>query len=101
MRIFLTGSTGLVGSNLRRKLDECGYTVLAPTRQELNLLHLENILAYCLDVKPDMIIHAAGKVGGIQANMIDLILLKTQYTEIIISTTTVKQPNKDVHTYSE
>jgi len=72
MRIFLTGSTGLVGSNLRRKLDECGYTVLAPTRQELNLLHLENILAYCLDVKPDMIIHAAGKVGGIQANMIDL-----------------------------
>lgn len=72
MRIFLTGSTGMVGSNLRRKLDDNGHIVFAPTRQELNLLHFENILAYCLDTKPDMIIHAAGKVGGIQANMINL-----------------------------
>ena len=64
MKILLTGGSGMVGMNIRDKLD-----VLAPTSQELNLLSLEDCQTYIHHVRPDIVIHAAGKVGGIQANI--------------------------------
>jgi len=59
----------MVGRNL---LDHPGigeFDVLAPASRELNLLDFDAVQAYLLKTKPDMVIHAAGKVGGIQANM--------------------------------
>lgn len=68
-KILLTGGGGMVGRNL---LDHPGigeFEVLAPRSSELNLLDFAAVQAYLLKTKPDMVIHAAGKVGGIQANM--------------------------------
>ncbi|HCI53991.1 MAG TPA: GDP-fucose synthetase [Gallionella sp.] len=69
LKILLTGGGGMVGRNL---LDHPGigeFDVLAPASRELNLLDFDAVQAYLLKTKPDMVIHAAGKVGGIQANM--------------------------------
>lgn len=68
-RILLTGGGGMVGRNL---LDHPGLTefeVLAPRSSELDLRDLNAVQTYLEIHKPDMVIHAAGKVGGIQANM--------------------------------
>ena len=71
MKILLTGSTGLVGSNLLVALEKSGHSVFAPRRDELDLLDFEKVLLYFSNVVPDIVIHAAGKVGGIQANIAD------------------------------
>ena len=59
----------MVGRNLldHPSIDE--FNVLAPRSIELNLCDFSAVHAYLLEHKPDMVIHAAGKVGGIQANM--------------------------------
>jgi Nucleoside-diphosphate-sugar epimerases len=69
LRILLTGGGGMVGRNFLEHpaLDE--FEVLAPRSSELNLLDYAAVSAYLREHAPDMVIHAAGKVGGIQANM--------------------------------
>ena len=54
-----------------QKLEDRGYAVFAPTRNELDLLDFGKLLTYFSDISPDIVIHAAGKVGGIQANIAD------------------------------
>lgn len=69
MRIMLTGGSGLVGRNfLERSVNE-DFNVIAPPRQELNLLDYPAVQAYMNNLQPDLVIHAAGLVGGIHANM--------------------------------
>lgn len=68
-RIFLTGATGMVGQNILEHSAINRYEVLAPTRSELNLSHYAQVEAYLHTHQPDLIIHAAGRVGGIQANL--------------------------------
>ena len=70
MKILLTGGSGMVGRNIQDyaqlyRNDE----VLHPSSRELNLLDFESVKAYLTQHKPDFIIHAAGIVGGIQANI--------------------------------
>lgn len=67
--VLITGSTGMVGRNAVEKLTECGYDVLAPTRNELDLLNFEDIRRYFESNKIHSVLHAAGLVGGIQANI--------------------------------
>lgn len=69
MRIVLTGSNGLVGRNFLEHPDSGCFELLLPTHAELNLLDSGAVIKYLLMYKPDMVIHAAGTVGGIQANM--------------------------------
>jgi GDP-L-fucose synthase len=69
IRILLTGSGGMVGCNLLEHSAIGEFDVLAPRSSELNLLDFNAVQAYLRKHKPDMVIHAAGKVGGIQANM--------------------------------
>lgn len=68
-KILLTGGGGMVGRNLLDHPAIGEFDVLAPRSRELNLLDFDAVQAYLLKAKPDMVIHAAGKVGGIQANM--------------------------------
>ena len=68
-RILLTGGGGMVGRNLLEHTAIDEFEVLAPRSNELDLRNFVAVQAYLLKHKPDMIIHAAGKVGGIQANM--------------------------------
>ncbi len=69
MKILLTGSRGMVGNNIAKHSHAQNHEILTPTSAELNLLDSENVQSYIDTNKPDMVIHAAGIVGGIQANM--------------------------------
>ncbi len=71
MKILITGTTGMVGQNLLDKLEESEHVVLSPTRKELNLFDKQETLYYLNKMSPDFVIHCAGKVGGIQANIAD------------------------------
>ncbi|HIF9419448.1 TPA: GDP-L-fucose synthase family protein [Photobacterium damselae] len=69
MKIFLTGGTGMVGRNIIALAIEQGHEVYAPSRSELNLASIADIKAYLEEITPDVVIHCAGLVGGIQANI--------------------------------
>jgi GDP-L-fucose synthase len=69
MRILLTGGSGMVGQNLLEHPAIKEFTVIAPSSRELNLLDFSATQSYLHQLKPDLVIHAAGKVGGIQANI--------------------------------
>ena len=68
-KILLTGGAGMVGRNLLEHPAIQEFDVLAPRSSELNLLDFNAVQAYMQSHQPDLVIHAAGKVGGIQANM--------------------------------
>lgn len=69
MKIIITGAGGMVGKNILEQAGIKKYEIFAPLRKELNLSDSVAVEGYVSRIKPDMIIHAAGKVGGIQANM--------------------------------
>jgi len=69
MKILLTGARGMVGKNILEHDSALEYDVLVPSSTELNLLDRHKVQVYLDENKPDMIIHAAGIVGGIQANI--------------------------------
>ncbi|MES2863895.1 MAG: GDP-L-fucose synthase [Bacteroidota bacterium] len=69
MRILITGGNGMVGKNILEHKKASNYEILAPSSSELNLRDFASVDKYIKQHKPDIIIHAAGLVGGIQANM--------------------------------
>ena len=69
MKILLTGAGGMVGRNFLEHPHINSFKVLAPSSKELDLRDFASVSAYLDKHGPDMVIHAAGKVGGIQANM--------------------------------
>jgi len=69
MKILLTGARGMVGRNILEHDSALEHDILAPSSTELNLLDRHKVQVYLDENKPDMIIHAAGIVGGIQANI--------------------------------
>ena len=69
MRILLTGSNGMVGKNILDHNTSNNYDFLTPSSKELNLLNYQDVKTYIAFHQPEFIIHAAGKVGGIQANI--------------------------------
>lgn len=68
-KILLTGGGGMVGRNILEHPAIREFDVFAPSSRDLNLLDFNAVQAYLCKHKPDLVIHAAGKVGGIQANM--------------------------------
>lgn len=69
IKILITGSTGMVGRNILEHKHVLQYEMLTPGTNELNLLNFHEAKDYVNKHQPDIVIHAAGKVGGIQANM--------------------------------
>jgi GDP-L-fucose synthase len=67
--LFLTGGGGMVGQNIQEHPLAAGWTIVAPRSSELDLTDAQAVTAFYAVTKPDMVIHAAGRVGGIQANM--------------------------------
>lgn len=70
-KVLITGSSGMVGKNLIQDPGSKNYNILNPTSLELDLTDYKSLVCYLRKAKPDLIIHAAGKVGGIQANISD------------------------------
>lgn len=69
MKILLTGSSGMVGRNIQQHGRASQHEWLTPSSAELNLLDFAAVKKFLGIQKPDAVIHAAGRVGGIQANM--------------------------------
>ena len=70
-KIFIAGHRGMVGSAIERKLRSEGYhNLIARTSSELDLRNQQVVYAFFDLEKPDYVILAAAKVGGIHANNI-------------------------------
>lgn len=69
LRILLTGASGMVGRNLLEHPALSEFEVLTPRSTELDLRNFDEVRSYIEKHCPDIVIHAAGKVGGIQANL--------------------------------
>lgn len=68
-KIFVAGHKGLVGSSIYRQLQQEGFTnIVVKERTELDLLNEEEVFSFLEDEKPEYVILAAAKVGGIHAN---------------------------------
>ena len=68
-KIYVAGHRGLVGSAIVRSLNENGYTnVIGRTHKELNLTNQQEVTDFFEAQQPDVVILAAAKVGGINAN---------------------------------
>jgi GDP-L-fucose synthase len=67
-RVFVAGHRGMVGSAIVRRLAKANCTVVTVDRRRLDLLKQEDTERYLAATKPDVVIIAAGKVGGILAN---------------------------------
>ncbi len=69
-KIFLAGHNGMVGSSILRKLHEQGYNnLLIRDRAGLDLCSQTDVTAFFKAEKPEYVILAAARVGGINANM--------------------------------
>ena len=67
--IYIAGHNGMVGSAIWRTLSAKGYTNLTgATSKELDLRNQQAVRDFIQKIKPDVIIDAAAKVGGILAN---------------------------------
>ncbi|SVE38832.1 uncharacterized protein METZ01_LOCUS491686, partial [marine metagenome] len=68
-KVFISGHNGLVGSSITRELRERGFeNLLTRSHKELDLTNQALVLKFFKTEKPDYVVLAAGKVGGINAN---------------------------------
>ena len=68
-KIYVAGHRGLVGSAIVRKLEEKGYSnVIGRTHRELDLTSQQAVRDFFEAERPDVVVLAAAKVGGINAN---------------------------------
>lgn len=67
--VYVAGHRGLVGSSVVRDLQRHGYAnVITRTRQELDLRDRNAVHQFLKSAKPDLVLLAAARVGGIKAN---------------------------------
>ena len=79
-KVFIAGASGMVGSSIKRaflKNKKNNPTILSPTRKECDLSNYNSVDNWLKKNKPNIVIIAAAKVGGIFAN-------KTHPTEFIL-----------------
>ena len=68
-KIYVAGHRGMVGSAIVRRLQKDGYTnIITRTSKELDLKDQAAVNAFFAQEKPDVVVLAAAKVGGIHAN---------------------------------
>ena len=84
MKVLITGSSGMVGKNLVEyaSLNQLPHCLITPTSQQLNLLDSVSVENYLSVHQPDFIVHAAGIVGGIQANIDNPIKFLVENTDM-------------------
>jgi UDP-glucose 4-epimerase len=71
MKILILGGTGFIGKNLKEVYTEkTNHSVLAPTRQELNLYNDQDCRNYLKANKPDYVIHAAVDITSAENSLV-------------------------------
>jgi len=86
-RILLTGGWGMVGSNILEHPRAREWEITAPSSAELDLTNYQATRRYMDGCRPDIVIHAAGRVGGIQANIarpVDFLVTNTDIGRNVI-----------------
>lgn len=69
MKIYVAGHRGLVGSAIVRAIESgTAHSWIGKTRSELDLLDRDAVFTFIANEKPDWVVIAAAKVGGIRAN---------------------------------
>ena len=69
-KIYIAGHMGMVGSAIKRNLESKGFTnFVTRSFEELNLLNEQEVAKFFETEKPEVVVLAAAKVGGIIANM--------------------------------
>jgi len=68
-RIFVAGHNGMAGSAIVRRLGQEPCEVLVAERRDLDLTRQEATENYFRSTRPDVVVMAAGRVGGILANL--------------------------------
>jgi GDP-L-fucose synthase len=79
-KLLLTGGAGMVGCNIQEHPAAARWEILAPSRKELDLTDFRATREYFIRQRPDYVVHSAGVVGGIQANMahpVEFLVLNT------------------------
>ena len=68
-KIFVAGHNGMIGSAIVRRLKNLNYkNILIKNRKQLDLIDQKKVYSFLKKLKPDAVILAAAKVGGINAN---------------------------------
>ena len=68
-KIYVAGHNGMVGSAIVRKLRKQGFTnIITRSSVELDLTNQQDAHSFLQEEKPDYVVIAAAKVGGIHAN---------------------------------
>ena len=69
-KIYVSGHKGMVGSAILRRLKENGYTNLVmASSKELDLRNQQEVNNFFIKERPNYVILAAARVGGIKANI--------------------------------
>lgn len=68
MRVYVAGHRGMVGSAILRRLETLGIETITRSRGELDLTSQADVRAFYKQARPDAVVVAAAKVGGIHAN---------------------------------
>ena len=68
-KLLITGGSGMVGQNILNHPFAKSWEIFAPSSNELNLTNTLECEKYISKKMPNLIIHCAGKVGGIKANI--------------------------------
>ena len=68
MTILVAGGSGLVGSAIVRELERVNKKVIGISSKDLNLLDRARTFSFIKELKPNVIIDAAAKVGGVGSN---------------------------------
>jgi GDP-L-fucose synthase len=69
-KIFISGSTGMVGKNLIEKLKK-KYLIISSDRNRLDLRNYRDTKKFISESKPEIVLHCAGVVGGIKFNSVN------------------------------
>lgn len=86
-RLFITGGNGMVGRNILEHPHAANWEIVAPGSREVDLTDYRATEQYIRHIRPDVIVHSAGRVGGIQANMahpVDFLVTNTDIGRNVI-----------------
>ena len=93
-KIYVAGHTGLVGSSIVRKLEREGFhNIVTRSHGELDLTRQVDVEAFFEKEKPDYVVLAAAKVGGIHAN--EMALADFMYVNLAIETNVIQAAYKN------
>jgi GDP-L-fucose synthase len=88
--VYVAGHGGLVGSAVVRNLEKNGYSnILVRSHRELDLRDLEGVRKFFAETRPEAVVIAAAKVGGIHANSafpVEFLLENLQIQNNVVAT---------------